>query len=174
MYNDCGFGMEGSARRVLSRLLAGLLLCLLLQIEPAVADSHTSQATSCVYDHTALRSAPGRCRPHALSYPPNVRGKVRRAIYDSALIFGVPYTVLLRLALCESGLNPSARNGRHYGLFQFLPATFRRGARLMRRETGITAHNFWKPEDASYVAGYMYAIGHAPEWTCLGNGFASP
>ena len=80
---------------------------------------------------------------------------------------GVPYPILLRIARCESGLNPRASYSGHYGLFQFLPDTFRGGAQGMRTETGIAAHSYWNPADSSYVAGYLFAIGKAPSWGCL-------
>jgi Transglycosylase SLT domain len=91
---------------------------------------------------------------------------VRRAIYDSSLIFGMPYSVLLNLARCESALNPRATDGVHYGLFQFLPSTFREGSGSMRSMTGITAANYWRPLDSAYVAGYLFATGHSPRWQC--------
>lgn len=87
-------------------------------------------------------------------------------MYDSALTFGIPYRILLRIALCESALNPWAVNGPHYRLFQFLPATFVQGMQAMWRETGIVAYTYWSPLDASYVAGYLFATGHARRWAC--------
>lgn len=120
----------------------------------------------CIFDQQMLRTKTGMCRPHAVAYPSTVRGRVRKAIYDSALVFGVPYSILLKIARCESGLNPGASDGMHLGLFQFLPDTFRRGAQGMKRNTGITAGTPWNPRDASYVAGYLFATGHAPSWSC--------
>lgn len=133
----------------------------------AQAKSHNRRPHICVYDRMSLHSAPGTCRPEATTYPPNVTGSVKRAIYDSAMTFGVPYEVLLGIAQCESSLNPRARNGQHYGLFQFLPSTFRGGQRAMRAMTGIQAHTFWNPLDASYVAGFLFAVGKADRWACL-------
>jgi hypothetical protein len=113
-----------------------------------------------------LRTAPGKCRPRAKAYPKSVAGKVRRAIYDGALTFGIPYHVLLRIAQCESGLNPRASGYGYYGLFQFAPDTFREGAKQLRHATGIRARSYWSPLDASYVAGYLFAVGEAPSWSC--------
>ena len=78
----------------------------------------------------------------------------------------MPYPVLLRIARCESGLNPRAAYGDHLGLFQFIPPTFVGGARSMRSNTGISARSVWNPLDASYVAGYLFAVGESPRWTC--------
>ena len=108
----------------------------------------------------------GTCRPKARSYPPKVTGAVRRSIYDSALVFGVPYPILLRIARCESNLNPRASSGSYFGLFQFAPDTFHRGAKQMRSQTGIRARSYWNPRDASYVAGFLFAVGEAPRWGC--------
>jgi len=161
-----GNEMEGSAARALSALALGLLAALPLFTSTARAESGSGHARDCVFDHQALRTAPGTCRPHAIAYPSSVRGKVQHAIYDSALIFGVPYRILLKIARCESGLNPRADSGVYHGLFQFLPETFRRGAAMMRHDTGIVAHSIWKPWDSSSVAGYLFAVGQAPSWSC--------
>jgi hypothetical protein len=113
-----------------------------------------------------LRTRPGKCRPRAKAYPATVVGRVRRAVYDGALTFGIPYKVLLRIAQCESGLNARARGYGYYGLFQFAPDTFHRGAAQMLQATGIRARSYWSPLDSSYVAGYLFAVGEAPSWSC--------
>ena len=140
-----------------------------LQVQPVHGNAAALRAKGghvCVFDHLMLTSAPGTCRPLAKSYPPSVGGPVRRAIYDAALTFGIPYRILLRIAFCESALHPWAVNGTHYGLFQFYPATFIRGELLMRSETGIVSSSYWDARDASYVAGYLFATGHARRWAC--------
>lgn len=133
----------------------------------AQAKRHNKSPHICAYDHTSLHSPAGTCRPRALVYPRDVKGRVKRAIYDSAMTFGVPYDVLLGIAQCESSLNPRAQDGKHYGLFQFLPSTFQGGQRAMRDMTGIQAHTLWNPLDASYVAGFLFAVGKADRWACL-------
>src|SRR5919108_4335971 len=168
LYNGTGYGMEGSARKALSAGLLALLLGMALEgaAGTGVAEGHAQQKSACIFDHVMLRTPPGQCRPRARSYPRKVVGKVRRSIYDAALTFGVPYEVLLRIAACESGLNPQANSPGYYGLFQFAPDTFLRGTRQMRRDTGITASSYWKPLDASYVAGFLFAVGESPRWSC--------
>ena len=158
--------MEGSARAALSAGLLALSLGMAMDVAAGTAEGHTQQKSACIFDHMMLRTAPGQCRPRARSYPRAVVGRVRRSIYDAALTFGVPYEVLLRIAQCESGLNPRAGSYGYYGLFQFAPDTFRRGARQMRRDTGISASSYWKPLDASYVAGFLFAVGESPRWSC--------
>jgi Transglycosylase SLT domain len=160
--------MERYARRV----LVALVLCLLAlpaigrNVGTVAAGTQPAHTHACVFDHLMLWSPSGACRPRARHYPKKVSGGVERAIYDSALVYGIPYRTLLQTAGCESSLNPRAVNGPHLGLFQFLPPTFRHGSSSMRRETGITAHSLWNPLDASYVAGYLFAIGKAGSWVC--------
>ena len=47
-------------------------------------------------------------------------------IYEAADNYGQSREVMLRVARCESGLNPSAvgGGGTYHGLFQFVPSTF--------------------------------------------------
>lgn len=160
--------MERRARGVLFALVLGFPLALSASLgaETEAAAGSLRQNHTCVFDHMNLWTAPGACRPQAKSYPPRIRGKVRRAIYDSALTFGVPFKVLLRIGKCESALNPRASNGTHFGLFQFAPDTFKRASRLMRVETGVQAHSYWNPLDASYAAGYLFATGGSVSWSC--------
>jgi soluble lytic murein transglycosylase-like protein len=73
---------------------------------------------------------------------------------------------LLRIARCESALNPRAVNGDHFGLFQFRPSTFRSGAVDMLAATGISTHSYWNARDSAYVAGFLFAVGQSPDWTC--------
>ena len=91
---------------------------------------------------------------------------MQHSIYDSSLVFGIPYAVLLNIAKCESSLNPRASNGSHFGLFQFAPTTFRRAAARLQTTTGLAAKSYWNPLDSSYVAGFMFATGDAQRWSC--------
>jgi len=160
--------MYGSVLRALPVAIASLLIIVCSTPgSQAAVKQRPGHSSTCIFDHMMLRTASGLCRPIARVYPANVKGRVKHAIYDSALTFGVPYPILLRIARCESGLNPRASYSGHYGLFQFLPGTFRGGAQGMRTATGIAAHSYWNPADSSYVAGYLFAIGKAPSWGCL-------
>lgn len=158
-------------RRALRSLLAALWLSALAASadRPPGAARAQGQAKSnatCIFDHMALRSSSHACRPRAKAYPSGVTGRVRKAIYDASLTFGMPYTVLLQIASCESGLNPRATNGNHYGLFQFVPDTFKRAARQLRATTGIAARSYWNPLDSAYVAGFMFVTGQSRRWAC--------
>jgi hypothetical protein len=128
--------------------------------------THLGQNTACIFDHMTLRSPTTTCRPRAKAYPASIAGAVQRSIYDSSLIFGIPYTVLLNIARCESSLNPRARNGSHFGLFQFVPATFRAAASRLQSTTGLAARSYWNPLDSAYVAGFMFVTGDAQRWSC--------
>lgn len=128
--------------------------------------THSGQNSACIFDHMTLRSPTTTCRPRAKAYPSTVTGAVQRSIYDSSLIFGIPFTVLLNIAKCESSLNPKATNGRRFGLFQFAPATFREAATRLQTTTGVMARSYWNPLDSAYVAGFMFATGGAQRWSC--------
>lgn len=155
--------------RTVCALLYGLALILPSGlVAPERADAHGALSTvhTCVFDRQMLWTRSGTCQPRARKYPAGVLGAVRRAIFDSSLTFDLPYAALLRIAACESGLNPHARNASYEGLFQFLPDTFRRAAAQMHRETGIKAHNVWSARDASYAAGYMFVTNAGGSWSC--------
>ena|SRR5947209_17087353 len=160
-------------RRACCALLLGALLAVSSPlawtahpVAAAVTGERVQQAKACIFDHLTLRTAPHTCRPRARSYPPRVTTAAERAIYDSALTFGIPYPILLAIARCESDLNPRASNGTHFGLFQFAPPTFRRAVVSLRTQTGIVARTYWNPLDSAYAAGFLFATGHSPSWAC--------
>jgi hypothetical protein len=163
-----GKRMDSRARCALISLLVVLLSATLAVTGVAASpgEKQNVQQPSCVFDRQTLWSAPGSCRPHARSYPARVQTPVQRSIYDSALTFGIPYRILLKIAQCESGLNPRASNGTRFGLYQFAPDTFRRAAVQLRGNTGIKAASYWNALDASYAAGYLFATGASRSWTC--------
>ncbi len=85
-------------------------------------------------------------------------GPIVDIIRAAAARYGVDPNQLLRVAMCESGLNPNAYNSRSgaTGLFQFKPATF----------YGHGGHNIWDPTDQANIAAKMFSQGLAYEWTC--------
>lgn len=133
---------------------------------PAGVKAGSARVSTCIFDHDMLRTSHGMCRPRARAYPGKIKTSVERSIYDGALTFGIPYTVMLKVARCESHLDPNADDGIHVGLYQFLPSTFSSGARKLRRATGISAGNYWNPLDATYVAGFLFATGESQQWSC--------
>jgi hypothetical protein len=79
-------------------------------------------------------------------------------IRDAAARYGANGDQMVRVASCESGLNPraySASSGAS-GLFQFMPGTF----------YGHGGKNIWDPYDQSNIAAQMFAQGQASAWTC--------
>jgi hypothetical protein len=160
--------MERGTQRVL--LIGCIVLSLGLTSETQktvfASGTHSEQASACIFDHMMLRSPTTICRPRAKAYPVGVKGSVQRSIYDSALVFGMPFSVLLKIAKCESALNPRATNGSHYGLFQFAPATFEDAASRLQTTTGVAAKSYWNALDSAYVAGFMFATGDAKRWSC--------
>jgi len=88
---------------------------------------------------------------------PGSRSQIADIIRAAAARYGVSGDTLLRVAMCESGLNPYASNpSGAEGLFQFKSATF----------YGHGGHNIWDPADQADVAARMFAQGQARQWTC--------
>jgi hypothetical protein len=85
-------------------------------------------------------------------------GPVADIIRAAAARHGTDANTLLRVAMCESGLNPNSYNSRSgaTGLFQFKPGTF----------YGHGGHNIWDPADQADVAAKMFSQGLAYEWSC--------
>jgi len=84
------------------------------------------------------------------------------AIAAAAAHWGVSYGWLVRVAQCESGLNPSAYNpSGASGLFQFMPATYW----LYAGQIGET-RSYWDAYGSANVAAYMFSRGLSYQWTC--------
>lgn len=89
-------------------------------------------------------------------------GSVTDAISQAAARWGVDYGWLLRVAQCESGLNPGAQNpSGASGLFQFMPGTYW----LYASQIGET-RSYWDAYGSANVAAYMFSRGLAYQWTC--------
>ena len=88
---------------------------------------------------------------------PASKAQIAAMIRAAAARYGANGDQLVRVAMCESGLNPNARNASGAsGLFQFKPATF----------YGHGGHNLWDPADQANVAARMFAQGLSRMWTC--------
>jgi len=101
---------------------------------------------------------PAPPKPRVVVVPVNKQA-IANLIIAAANRYGVDPNRLLRVAMCESGLNPYAVNHRGSGaegLFQFKPGTF----------YGHGGHNIWDPADQANVAAHMFAQGLAYEWAC--------
>lgn len=85
-------------------------------------------------------------------------GSIVDIIRVAALRYGASPAQMIRVASCESGLNPGAYNPRSgaTGLFQFMPATF----------YGNGGRDIWSARDQADVAARMFAAGRASAWAC--------
>ena len=86
---------------------------------------------------------------------------VSHALTIAAATYGVPVARLRRVAMCESTLNPNARNGRYLGLFQFgtplwNTTPYRRFART-------------DPYAAAGAAAWAFKRGMARHWPICGR-----
>jgi hypothetical protein len=92
------------------------------------------------------------------SAPPPAPGTIEAIIQQAADANGVSYPWMLKIARCESGLNPHAYNasGPYYGLYQFLMSTF--------RANGGT--DIWDPVQQANITARMLAHGQAHQWGC--------
>ena len=92
--------------------------------------------------------------PVAPADPNSIVGIIQAA----AARWGVSGDWMVKIARCESGLNPRAYNprGPYIGLFQFLESTF--------RANGGT--NIYDPSDQANIAAKMLAHGQAHQWSC--------
>ena len=84
------------------------------------------------------------------------------AIHQAALRWGVSEAYLDRVAMCESGMSPTAYNpSGASGLAQFMPATFAANAARIGERGSL-----WNPYAAGNVMGYMFARGESSAWSC--------
>ncbi len=117
-----------------------------------------------------LRRTVAQIAPQAASAAPSDPGTAPAAsnardiqgiITAAANEFGADPNQLLRIAKCESGLNPRASNGTHFGLFQFNPITYT--AYAPRAGAGS---DYWNATNNARTAAYMIAHGQASQWSC--------
>lgn len=93
-------------------------------------------------------------------------------VRNAAGEFDVDARVLLALAVCESGMNPAARNQRSTaaGLFQYLDTTWD-AARTRLHDRGIDAEPYsvgdvFNPTAAARVTANVVAEGGLSWWEC--------
>ena len=73
---------------------------------------------------------------------------------------------MLKVAICESSLNPKAFNktdgiGGSYGVFQFQKSTFLRYSKQLNEEL-----DYYSTYDQAKVAAYMFSLGQQRQWSC--------
>jgi transglycosylase-like protein with SLT domain len=81
-------------------------------------------------------------------------------ISDAAKKYGQSESAMVRVARCESVLDPCAvnRSGPYYGLFQFLKSTW--------NQTPYGDQNIFDPQAQAMAAGWMWKEGRKNEWAC--------
>jgi hypothetical protein len=87
------------------------------------------------------------------------RQEIVHFIYDAADKYGQSREDMLRVAQCESNLDPYAVNpSGSYGLFQFIRTTW--------RSTPYGDKDVFDPKANANAAGWMWAQGRKSEWVC--------
>jgi hypothetical protein len=81
-------------------------------------------------------------------------------IAKAAKKYGQSNNAMVRVARCESSLNPCAYNkgGPYYGLYQFLKSTW--------KTTPYKDKSIYDPEAQALAAGWMWKQGRKNEWAC--------
>lgn len=117
---------------------------------------------------TVFPSSPPAIRPApvARSVAPTTaaeRGAVTAIIEAAALEFGQDAAFMVKVATCESRLNPRAvGKAGEIGVFQFMPRTWaKNGARL-----GYAPSDIWDVRAQARVAAEMFSRSQQWQWTC--------
>ena len=86
--------------------------------------------------------------------------QIIQIIYNAADSYGQPREDMLRVARCESVLDPNAVNaaGGSYGLFQFIPSTW--------ATTPYAQYDIFDPWANANAAAWMWSQGRRNEWVC--------
>ncbi|MFN8590341.1 MAG: transglycosylase SLT domain-containing protein [Thermomicrobiales bacterium] len=81
-------------------------------------------------------------------------------IHEAANNYGQSPDAMVRVARCESGLDPNAvgGGGTYFGLFQFVPDTFAR--------TPYGDYDIYDPWANANAAAWMWSEGRKGEWVC--------
>lgn len=87
------------------------------------------------------------------------QAEIIEIIYAAADRYGQPRADMLRVARCESVLDPNAVNpAGSYGLFQFVPSTW--------ASTPFAAEDIFDAYASANAAGWMWSVGRRNEWVC--------
>lgn len=140
--------------------------------EPAVPEEETPVPTEPPVTEQPVPTEVPASEPRATEAPeepsaPPVDGsdgytedEIIAIIYAAADQYGQPREDMLRVARCESNLDPSAVNASSNasGLFQFLPSTW--------ATTPYADQDIFDPVASAEAAGWMWANGRRNEWVC--------
>ncbi|HEU0115237.1 MAG TPA: transglycosylase SLT domain-containing protein [Thermomicrobiales bacterium] len=88
------------------------------------------------------------------------KDEVKRIIKKAAKRYNQSSKAMLRVATCESNLDPCAVNkrGKSYGLFQFIKSTW--------KSTPYGHKNIFDAKANAMAAGWMWKQGRKNEWVC--------
>ncbi|HVL26249.1 MAG TPA: SH3 domain-containing protein [Thermomicrobiales bacterium] len=102
-------------------------------------------------------AAPAPAKP---APAPSGQDDIIAIIYAAADRFGQPREDMLRVARCESVLDPNAVNASSgaSGLFQFMPGTW--------ATTPYAEQSVFEPTANANAAAWMWSVGRRNEWTC--------
>lgn len=86
--------------------------------------------------------------------------EILRYIRQAARKYGQSKRAMIRVARCESGLDPCAvnRSGPYYGLYQYLKSTW--------KTTPYGDRNIYNPKAQALATGWMWKHGRKDEWAC--------
>ena len=86
--------------------------------------------------------------------------QILKFIGKAAKKYGQSKTAMVRVARCESNLDPCAVNkkGPYYGLYQFLKSTW--------SSTPYRDKNIYDPKAQALAAAWMWKQGRKNEWAC--------
>ena len=103
---------------------------------------------------------PGRVRAEQRCRARDSEDEILGYIAEAARAYGQSEEAMVRVARCESALNPCAVNddGPYYGLYQFLKSTW--------RSTPFGDRNIFDPEAQALATGWMWQQGRKNEWAC--------
>lgn len=100
------------------------------------------------------------CEDHSGSY-------VVRCIKYASVVHSYPLSTLVRIATCESHLNPAASNSSGAsGLFQFMVGTFNNAVARMRADGYDNGGDIWDAGDNATAAAYKMSHDGTGEWSC--------
>ena len=121
-----------------------------------------TQARSRRLAFTALLAvaAPSRVEAADRCHDRHSEEEILRYIKRAARKYNQSERAMIRVARCESGLDPCALNhsGPYYGLYQFLKSTW--------KTTPYGDRNIYDPKAQALAAGWMWKHGRKDEWAC--------
>lgn len=107
----------------------------------------------------AQAPAPAAPAPAAGDAGGSAESDIIAIINAAADRYGQPRADMLRVARCESLLDPNAVNpAGSYGLFQFIPSTW--------ASTPYATYDIFDPWASANAAAWMWSQGRRGEWTC--------